>query len=175
MRRIFFFLLLLPSAFVFGEQTGEIIGYIDMQYVFENSNLKDTAYKEYLNKKKRLIEEKENVQKRVRQMEESLEQKKQFLGYSEYIKEKEASQEALDDYREQVKKFQDEMVAWETDTMAGVFDEIINVMEIIAKEEKMPVIVSRKSVVYGKYSRDMSQKAIDIINEVNQRSVPTAK
>lgn len=157
------------------EEKKEIIGYIDLQYVFENSNLKDSSYRNYLTKKKQLLEQKEKTEKDLFQLKDKLQQKQNYLGYSEYKQEEKKIAKTIENYQEEIQKFQEEIKVWETDAMAGVFDEIINVMKIISEEENMPVIISRRAVIYGKFSRDMSQRAIDIINEVNQRSVPTAR
>lgn len=170
---LFFFILC--TSYNQSEEKTEVIGYIDLQYVFENSNLKDSTYKDFLLKKKRLIEQKKRTEEELVKLKNSLDQKKNLIGYSEYMNEKELISETIENYEKQIQEFQKEIKAWEADAMAGVFDEIINVMKIISEEENMPVIISRRAVIYGKFSRDMSQRAIDIINEVNQRSIPSAR
>ena len=106
----------------------------------------------------------------------NLRTKENLLGYQEYIKEFQKAENILKEYETAIQEGHKDLKIWEQEIMAQLFDEIINILEIIAKEENLYLILSRQtSIVYGETQVDITQKAIDLINEINERNTPSAK
>lgn len=152
------------------------VGYVDLEYVFENSALKDTLYKEYQNQRQNIIKSKKNAETNLQLLLFSLRQKEAMMGYQEYQKELRVSEKKVKEYEETIKEAKEELRKWEADLMASVFDNIISVFQAIADEKQLDLILSRKtSILYGDTDLDYSQDVIDLINEINERDTATAK
>ena len=152
------------------------VGYIDLQFVFENSAIKDTLYKDFLSQKEKVKAAALQAQINLHLIQKSLREKERLLGYQEYLQEYKLIENKIKEHEETIQKSHEDLKQWEQEIMAQLFDEIINILEIIAEEENLSIIISRQtSVVYGETAADITQKAIDLINEINERNTPSAK
>lgn len=152
------------------------IGYIDLEYVFANSNLRDTAYKEFQAQKERLVQGKKAAEASLAKLRKELRDRESLLGAEEYQKDLKDIELKTLELEKTILQSKEDLRKWEQDTLATLYDDITVVMEIISREEKMPVILSRQNaILYGDSSLDMSQRAIDLINELDERNTPAAK
>ncbi len=166
--------LLLPCSLIQAQESR--VGYVDLEYVFENSALKSTLYKQYQNQRLNILNAKKNAEQNLQDLLFRLRQKESMMGYSEFQIELKKAEIKIKDYEEKIKTTKDELRKWEADLMASVFDNIISVFQAVADEKKLDLIISRKtSVLYGKTDLDYSQEVVDLINEINDRDTATAR
>jgi len=172
---IFLFFIFFSTHNTYSQKTSKI-GYIDMEYVYENSNLSNLLVKKFEAQKKRMTLLRNKYMKKLSLLKKELRDKEKFLGYTEFLKEHKKISRKIILYEAEVIQANNSLKKLESDLMGSVFDKILLVLEIIAKEEGLDVILSYKTdILYANTELDMSQRAIDLLNESNDRDTPTAK
>lgn len=171
--------LLLFLAFfpipIFPEDKSDI-AYIDLKFVFENSNLKNRLYREFLSQKDRVSERIRALGRKIRDEQLALAALQPMLGAKEFLLERNKVEKKLKQYEDEIAKAKKDVASWESENMAILFDEIINVLTILSKEEGIKIFLSRQSaMVYGDSALDYTQRVIDLINEIDERNTPSAK
>ena len=176
---LFFFIFLPFSLFYINSIDSKNIikiGYIDIEYILKNSKLKNTILKEYNYKRKEIIENKSKHEELLFLLKRELRRKEKLLGYSEYLEELKNIKDKIKDFEKKILKLKIELKNWEEESSVVFFDEFFIVLEIISKEESMPIILSRKkNILYADDKLDMTQKAINLLNKLNERKSPSAK
>ena len=157
---IFFFLLLTTKA-----QTNEIIAYLDIDYVFKNSNLGKKIISN-LNEqnKKNLLDLKKKEDKLIK-MEKDLIEKKNFLSKVDY-------DNKLTDLRSNIKLFRsekDEIVkAFEIkkkDEIKIFFKKVNPILEKFMIDNSIKIIIDKKNVLIAKEALDVTMKINTLINQ----------
>lgn len=173
---IFVLILLMARVPIFSEDNDPRVGYIDIEYVIENSALKDTLYRDYTNQKERLKQIKIDAEKNLIALKKEMRINEELLSFSEYQEKEKELLQKKEELESGIKEVRDDIKKWEDDLMATLFDEVLIIMQMIAEEENLDIIISKnRSVLYGTEGLDFSQKAIDIINELNERDTPVAR
>ena len=157
---IFFFLLLSNKA-----QTKEIIAYLDIDYVFKNSNLGKTIISN-LNQqnKKNLIDLKKKEDKLIK-MENDLIGKKKFLSKDDF-------DNKLSDLKSNIQLFRsekDEIVKTfeikKNDEIKIFFKKINPILEKFMIENSIKIIIDKKNVLIAKEGLDVTMKINTLINQ----------
>lgn len=147
-----------------------------MEYVIESSSLKNKIKKDFESYKTKIEKVQNEIIEKIDSTNLDLNIKESLLGFEEYLLEKKKIREVLLQYENELEKTKEDLKHLKSDFMASLYDEIITTLEIISEEENIDIILShRSSVIYGKNSVDFSQRAIDLLNELNSRETPTAK
>lgn len=178
--RLFIIALICFSSCIFFRLSAEEqqlkIGYIDLEYVFANSVIRDTLYKDYLAQKERILQARKTAEASLILLRKEIRDSENLLGFEEYRDAYQKAEIKVNELEKTIMVAREELKKWESDGMAAVFDEIHLILEIISKEENMPIILSKhNSVMHGNSNLDMSQRAIDLINEFDERNTPSAK
>ena len=174
--RLTFVVCLLAPLTEFISAENKRVGYIDLEFVLQNSIARDTFYKEYLNQRSRMIAARKSAEDNLHKLRKELRQKEHLLGYSEYEREYLAAKERIDETEKAVLQAREDLKKWENDNTGVLFDELLTVLEIIAEEENLELILSRQtSVLFGESGLDFSQRAIDLLNEKEERETPTGR
>ena len=157
---IFFFLLLTTKA-----QTNEIIAYLDIDYVFKNSNLGKKIISN-LNEqnKKNLLDLKKKEDKLIK-MEKDLIEKKNFLSKVDY-------DNKLTDLRSNIKIFRTEkdklVKAFEikkNDEIKIFFKKVNPILEKFMIDNSIKIIIDKKNVLIAKEELDVTMKINTLINQ----------
>ena len=157
---IFFFLLLTTKA-----QTNEIIAYLDIDYVFKNSNLGKKIISN-LNEqnKKNLLDLKKKEDKLIK-MEKDLIEKKNFLSKVDY-------DNKLTDLRSNIKIFRTEkdklVKAFEikkNDEIKIFFKKVNPILEKFMIDNSIKIIIDKKNVLIAKEELDVTIKINTLINQ----------
>ena len=157
---IFFFLLLTTKA-----QTNEIIAYLDIDYVFKNSNLGKKIISN-LNEqnKKNLLDLKKKEDKLIK-MEKDLIEKKNFLSKVDY-------DNKLTDLRSNIKIFRTEkdklVKAFEikkNDEIKIFFKKVNPILEKFMIDNSIKIIIDKKNVLIAKETLDVTMKINTLINQ----------
>ena len=156
----FFFLLLTTKA-----QTNEIIAYLDIDYVFKNSNLGKKIISN-LNEqnKKNLLDLKKKEDKLIK-MEKDLIEKKNFLSKVDY-------DNKLTDLRSNIKIFRTEkdklVKAFEikkNDEIKIFFKKVNPILEKFMIDNSIKIIIDKKNVLIAKEELDVTIKINTLINQ----------
>ena len=168
------FLLMLGSAIA--QKKVRKVGYVDLEFVFKNSASKQNLYIEYKKQRRRILRAKSNAEDNLTRLKLETRKLESILGYDEYKKRSAKIKLKIKEYETSIQEARTELEKWEADLMGSAFDDIIRVLEIIALENDLSLIVSKKNaILYGDPNLDFTQDAIDLINEVNERNTPSAK
>lgn len=152
------------------------VGYVDLEYVFQNSALKKTVYKDYTAQKDKINAARLAAEKVLQDLRRQQRSQEALLGYEEFAKSQQELNARIAEGEKLVAEAREELKKWEQENMGSLFDEILLVLELLAQEENLSVILSKKNaVIYGETSLDMTQRAIDLINETDERATPAAK
>ena len=167
---------LLFAAVVSAEEKKSRVAYIDLEYVFDNSAARNTVFKEFKAQRSKILTAKKNAEEKVLNMRTELRALQAILGYEEYQKKIVLIKDRITEYENEVIEAKKEIKKWEEDLMASTFDDVLRVFEILAEENDVDIIVSKKtSVLYGKNDLDLTQQAVDLINEIDERNTPSAR
>ncbi|MCS6984565.1 MAG: OmpH family outer membrane protein [Leptospiraceae bacterium] len=170
-RKILFLVLALP---VFAERGRT--AYVDLEYVYQNSALKKAIYKEYTQQRDNILTAKKKAEEKISLL--SLEKKnlQLLLGFEEAVDLLKQIDKEIEKEEKTIQEARQALRQWESENAALLFDEVMLVLENIANEEKFDLILSKKNaIIYGDPSLDITQKAIDLINEIDERAQPGAK
>ncbi|RME88373.1 MAG: OmpH family outer membrane protein [Candidatus Hydrogenedentota bacterium] len=152
------------------------VGYVDLKFIFENSVLKNRLYAEFMQQKSQLKRQIRNLALRKRKLELLYAKQYNLLGYQEAMAEEKKLQEKILNLEKQIDRVKKDIKSWENENMAILFDEIINALSVISKEENIQLFLSRESaLVYGDTDLDYTQRVIDLINAIDERNTPSAK
>jgi len=150
--------------------------YVDIEFIIENTYLKKTFQEEYIRKRKDLQNTKYEKEKALYLIKDRLRQQKFLLGHQEYLKEFSKIHKKLTEYEAEILKLRKSLTEWEKDTMASIFDDLLLIMEVISTEEKIGIILSKEpNIIYSDNNYDYTQKVVELLNEIDERSTPTAK
>lgn len=152
------------------------VGYVDLEYLYENSALKKAIYKEYSNQKEKIRQVKKNSEKKIGELNFKKKTLSVLLGYEEFLEEVKEIDKEIEKEEKLILEAKEAMRKWETENAALLFDEVMLVLELIAEEEDLDLILSKKNaIIYGDPALDVTQRAIDLINETDERSLPGVK
>ncbi len=169
-------ILLLAFALPLSAAEKTKVGYIDLEYVLQNSALKKTIYKDYTAQKDKINAVRLAAEKNLQELRRKQRAQEILLGYEEFTKNQQEFDAKITEAEKQVAEAREELKKWEQENMGSLFDEIMLVLEILAKEENLSIILSKKNaIIYGETSLDITQRAIDLINEADERATPAAK
>lgn len=178
----FFSLLLLTNISLFAITSANkdkketvSVGYVDIQYILENSSLKEKFSKKYAEQKKKLIQNKSTEQKSLLQLQLSLYKQASFLGYSEYQKKIQTFQNQLSKHKEEINKIQRSLQEWEASNLERLLDSLILALQIISTEYKVDIMLSKEpNIIYSNRKYDFTKKIIQILDNEKSRDEFTA-
>ena len=164
------------SSVMIGEEKLKIL-YIDLDYVYEQSDLKVRSQKEVGRKRKSLDNIRKEAEVSLQKDKKYLNRLESLLGYEEYVREyKQLYQEKFERKRKEFEKLSKELEFWRREKELDLFEELLLAVETIAEKENATIVLRKKgSIVYINPSLDISDQVIDLLNEVNQRASITVK
>jgi len=152
------------------------VAYVNLEYLFENSNYKEKLDKELNKQKNKIIEYQKKLVLQTNTLISELNQKEKLLGHDEFTKELSEIQKKIESLNAEKAELENDLTKIEKEYKHMIYDDIITVMEILSEEENVDIILSdNKTIIYGKTSLDLSQRAIEIMNELESRNTPSAK
>lgn len=167
---IFFIILFLLSNLKINAQEKSRIGYVDIEHVLQNSIAKEIFYSEYILERNKLVAARKNAQDKYRRLRKKLRIYETLLGYSEYEDELASQKKNMETIEMMLANANHDLKKWEQKNIALLFDELENILEIIAEEENVDIIFSKEpTILYGPASSNFTRRVIDLLNEKDVR------
>ena len=173
---IFYIVLIFYCSSITAEEELKIL-YVDLNYVYSQSDLKERVEKETNQKRKSIETIREEARNSLREDKKYLKRLELLLGYEEYATEyRQLYQKKFELKEKELEKLNEELNLWRKEKESGVFEELLLAIETIAEKEKAKIVFHKRgSIVYADSSLDVSDQVIDLLNEINQRSLITVK
>ncbi len=152
------------------------IGYVDLDYVIDNSFLKERVAADNAAEKKILAEEQSAILHEMAAIRSEQITLASLLTYQEYQKTTKEYDLRLREKEARLKEAFERYAAWEKSNSALLYDELHAVLKMVAAEKKVRVIVNRpNTVLYGERDLDLSQNVLDILNKISERDKATTR
>ena len=172
---LFGIIYFLPWSVSHSEEKRKIV-YVDIEYVFQNSLLKEKLNRKYKQQKERFMKLRQNAEEKLGDFRKYLRQLEEYLGHSEYVLEFKNLQEDKKNLEAEVIEARKDFKKWEKENQAIILDEFYHALEILAKEEKIDIILSKKkTIIFGDNKFDVSERIISILEDIKERDSVTAK
>ena len=152
------------------------VAYLDLEYVFKNSNLKARSDKESKAQKERFIYLKNRIELSLRKKNKELRQLEMILGHTEYMKEFEERSGGLELQKKELADLKKKYDEWYKAAQVNLYEELMIAIETISQKENVSIVLSRHpAVLFSNDSLDISEKVIDLLDQINQRDSITTK
>lgn len=152
------------------------IGYVDLDYVIENSYLKTMVDRSYREERSSLFQAQNQLFSELTNLQIKNNQMQSMLGYSEYMQEQAALTEHIKEKEKEVLQSWEELKNWEKGNSAQLYDDLFLALKEIAHENNMSIVLDRRhAVLYGDRSEDISQKVLDFLNRLSERDDPSVR
>ncbi len=152
------------------------VAYVDLEYVFQNSNLKRESDDKTRLQKESYVRLQNNLETSISQMKKELRQLESLLGYSEYMTIFKKRKKKIKIQRKELSNLKKDYKEWYRIAQVSLFEELVIAIETISEKEGVDLVLSKRpAVLYSKDSLDISEKVINFLNQISQRKSITVK
>ena len=161
---VIFFLTIL-SLFNSGIlKANDNIAFLNLNYIFDNSNAGKKILKEMSNKQKKNNDEFSNLKKKFDKDKEALEAQKNVLAKEEFEKKFFELEKKLKDYNSEIREKNNALTKFQLDARKEFYKSLQPILEDYAKENSIDIILKNENVLIGKTSLDISKNILDLYN-----------
>ena len=158
------------------ETKEKTIAYINLEYVLQNSVLNKTAKRRTTEQSKAFAKLRKKVETSLHTYRKKMRQLEALLGHSEYMKEFKELQKKLEGYQKELQEVKKEYKLTKEKYQAELFQELLAAVQLISEKEKIKIVFSKDiAVIFSDDSFDISDKVIDLLDDLNQRDTITVK
>ena len=159
---IIFFLNFFVTSNIYSQ---EKLAFIDINYIFNNSDAGKMINKEINEKNKKINNEFNEYQKKFDSEKKTLLTQKNVLSKEEYKKKFLKLEQDLNDFNFSIKKRNDELASFQIKTRAEFFDKLRPILEEYSKQNGISIILKKENILIGKTNLDISKNILDIFDK----------
>tara|TARA_Y100001958_G_C21052304_1_gene418024 strand:- start:214 stop:744 length:531 start_codon:yes stop_codon:yes gene_type:complete len=167
MKKNFLFILFLFIVFL--SNTNEIkaqdnIAFLNLNYVFDNSNAGKKIIKDIQNKQKKNNDAFKNLKKKFDKDKETLGAQKNVLSKEEYQKKFAKLENDLNKYNLEIKNKNQQLTKFQLDARKEFLQKLQPILEEYVKDNSIDIILKNENVLIGKTSLDITKNILDMFN-----------
>tara|TARA_B100000963_G_scaffold361695_1_gene398761 strand:+ start:3050 stop:3556 length:507 start_codon:yes stop_codon:yes gene_type:complete len=167
MLRNIYILVVIISSFFFNSYLAaqEKIAFIDLNYVYTNSNVGKKIIKEIDNKQKKINKEFKEFQKKLDDEKKNLLAQKNVLAEEEYKKKIATLENNLKKYNEIISKKNKDLIDFRIKSKDEFANNLRSTLEEYAKENSISMILRKEQILIGKNNLDVTKEILDLFNK----------
>jgi outer membrane protein len=141
------------------------IAFIDLNYLYNNSNIGKKITKEITNKKKNINKEFQDFQKKLNEEKKSLLAQKNILAEDEYKKKYLKLEDNLNKYNEIISKKNKELVDFQKKSKEEFTTTLKSTLESYSKTNSISMILRKENLLIGKSNLDITKEILELFNK----------
>ena len=151
--------------FSFNAHSNNNIAYLDIDYIFKNSNFGNKIIEDLNNVNKKYIEDFKNKENKLIKLEKELLKKKNIISQIEF-------DENLSKLRSEIKLFRNEksdtvkkFEKKKNDEIKIFFEKVNPIIKKFMKDNSIDILIDKKYIIVGSDNFDITEKLNDILNK----------
>jgi len=161
--KLFFFTFLF-SFNILNLNANDNIAFINLNYVFDNSNAGKKIINEIKEKQKKNNDDFKNLKKKFDTDKGKLETQKNVLSKEEFEKKFFELEKNLKDYNLKIRNKNNALTKFQLDARKEFYVSLQPILEGYAKENSIDIILKNENVLIGKTSLDITKNILDLYN-----------
>jgi len=161
--KLFFFTFLF-SFNILNLNANDNIAFINLNYVFDNSNAGKKIINEIKEKQKKNNDDFKNLKKKFDTDKEKLETQKNVLSKEEFEKKFFELEKNLKDYNLKIRNKNNALTKFQLDARKEFYVSLQPILESYAKENSIDIILKNENILIGKTSLDITKNILDLYN-----------
>ena len=161
--KLFFFTFLF-SFNILNLNANDNIAFINLNYVFDNSNAGKKIINEIKEKQKKNNDDFKNLKKKFDTDKGKLETQKNVLSKEEFEKKFFELEKNLKDYNLKIRNKNNALTKFQLDARKEFYVSLQPILESYAKENSIDIILKNENVLIGKTSLDITKNILDLYN-----------
>lgn len=163
------FLILFILTFLFSLNYSKLnandnIAFINLNYVFDNSNAGKKIINEVKNKQKKNNKNFNDLKEKFDKDKSALEAQKNVLSKEEFEKKFFELEKNLKNYNSKIRNKNNALTKFQLDARKEFYISLQPILESYAKENSIDIILKNENVLIGKTSLDISKSILDLYN-----------
>ena len=165
-KKSFVFLIILFTSFsgvnLFAQDK---IAFIDLNFVYSNSNIGKKIIKEIENKRKNIDKDFKEFQSKLDNEKKKLISQKNVLAEDEYKKKVIDLENNLKKYNEIISKKNKDLIDYQNKSKNEFVNKLRSILEKYAKEKSISMILRKEQVLIGVNKLDVSKDILELVNK----------
>ena len=142
----------------------EKIAFIDLNFIYSNSEIGKKILKEIDMKQKKLNKEFQAFQKKLDDEKSNLLSQKNVLNENDYKKKIVELENNLKKYNEQISKRNQDLIDFRKKSKNEFANDLRSTLEKYAKENKISMILRKEQLLLGEQSLDITKEILELFN-----------
>ena len=142
----------------------EKIAFIDLNFIYSNSEIGKKILKEIDMKQKKLNKEFQAFQKKLDDEKSNLLSQKNVLNENDYKKKIVELENNLKKYNEQISKRNQDLINFRKKSKNEFANDLRSTLEKYAKENKISMILRKEQLLLGEQSLDITKEILELFN-----------
>ncbi len=165
MKRFILLIFIIFLSYSSYSLASNIIAYIDMEQILNNSNVGKKAVADLENNHKKKIQNFKKVEENLKKKERDIISQKNILSNEEYEKKINNLRIEVRNYRNDRKKSLDTLTEKRIEISQKFLKKINPLIAEYAKEKSISLIIQKKNIVMGKTELDITSEIMDLIDK----------
>ena len=161
-----FFIVVILSLFFFSNISAEEkIAFVDINYVYSNSQIGKKIINEIKVKKENLDKDFKDFQKKLENEKKNLINQKNVLAEDEYKKKLVSLENNLKKYNEIISKKNKELIDYQKKSKNDFTNTLRSTLADYAKKNSISLILSKEQILIGVKTLDVTKDILDLVNK----------
>lgn len=166
LRKIYIFIILSFTFFFnINVLAQEKIAFIDLNYVYSNSNIGKKIIKEIDNKQKKINKEFSDFQKKLDEEKKNLLAQKNVLAEEEFKKKLVELESNLKKYNEIISKKNKDLIDFRKKSKKEFATTLTSTLTKYAQENSISIILRKEQILLGTQTLDVTKEILDLYNK----------
>ena len=165
MKRFILLIFIIFLSYSSYSLASNIIAYIDMEQILNNSNVGKKAVADLENNHKKKIQNFKKIEENLKKKERDIISQKNILSNEEYEKKINNLRIEVRNYRNDRKKSLDTLTEKRIEISQKFLKKINPLIAEYAKEKSISLIIQKKNIVMGKTELDITSEIMDLIDK----------
>ena len=166
LRKIYIFIILSFTFFFnINVLAQEKIAFIDLNYVYSNSNIGKKIIKEIDNKQKKINKEFSDFQKKLDEEKKNLLAQKNVLAEEEFKKKLVELENNLKKYNEIISKKNKDLIDFRKKSKKEFATTLTSTLTKYAQENSISIILRKEQILLGTQTLDVTKEILDLYNK----------
>lgn len=159
------YIIFFCTFFLSKASCNENIGYLDMDFIFNNSNYGKKIINEIKNENQKIIDELKIKEEKLIALENDLKKKKKILSKEEFEKQFKDLASQVNSFRNNKKKKLDDFELDKNKKISIFFDSINPILKEYLKVNSINIILDKKNIIIANNELDITNDLNQLINE----------
>ena len=165
-KKTYFFIVVLLSFFLTKNvYPQDKIAFIDINYLFANSNIGKKINKEVSSKRNSLNKEFEEFKKKIDNEKKSLLKQKNVLAEDEYKKKYAKLEKNINEYNQIIAKKNKDLIDYQNKSKNEFTIKLGSTLESYSKENSISMIFRKENLLIGKNNLDITKEILELFNK----------